>query len=103
MLPSILQNSGWPDYRSLMGVREEAGTVPAVGLVTALPEEYAALGIVLKNLENVAVPGDPNLYARGSVVTPDGPLDVVATQLIRPGNNMAAASTAALLSSFPSI
>jgi nucleoside phosphorylase len=76
---------------------------PLVGLVTALPEEFAAVRVFLPDAADAPVRGDPNLYVRATVHAPGGDVSVVATQLVRPGNNVATASAAALLSVFPSI
>ncbi len=76
---------------------------PVVGLITALPEEFAAVRIFLDSAIDTVVPGDPNLYLRSTLRTPRGSLPVVVSQLVRPGNNVAAAMCSALLAGFPSV
>jgi nucleoside phosphorylase len=70
---------------------------PLVGLVTALPEEFAAVRLMADPAGSQEFPGDPNVYLRATVPTQRGDLSVVIAQVIKPGNNSADGLATALL------
>ncbi|MCM3921036.1 BN6_48550 family protein [Frankia sp. AiPs1] len=82
---------------------EPGRSAPVVGLITALPEEFAAVRLFLDTGTDLVLPDDPNLYLRSDLRTPRGLLPVVVSQLTRPGNNVAAAMCSALLAGFPTV
>jgi len=85
---------------------EETGAAsPEFGIVTALPEEFAAMRELIDDPEPVTVAGDVNDYVAGTVPSPDRdrPHGVVLTLLGETGNDAAAAACANLLRSFPSV
>lgn len=79
-----------------------------IGVVTALPEEFAAFREMLTNPLTRKPPGDPNAYAVGAVpAVRDGDEIgehlVVLTQLKRMGTLSAASAATNLMRSFPSV
>lgn len=77
---------------------------PAVGLVTAIPEEFVAMRALLDDSKETHVPGDVATYVRGTLPSRDDPgHDVVLTQLGATAPNAMADGCAHLIRSFPSI
>jgi len=76
-----------------------------IGIVTALPREFAAVRMMLDEECVSPVSGDPNDYVVGTIPSVDGSGQhlVVVTLLKEIGNNSAAAAAAHLLRSFPSV
>ncbi|WP_425615147.1 hypothetical protein NA78x_005044 [Anatilimnocola sp. NA78] len=76
-----------------------------IGIVTALPKEFAAMRAMLDEERDLSIAGDPNTYVLGSIPAPDnkGSHVVVVTMLKEMGNNSAAAAATHLLRSFPSV
>ncbi|MFE7656907.1 tetratricopeptide repeat protein [Streptomyces bottropensis] len=76
------------------------------GVITALPEEFAAMEAMLEDVQSVPPIGlDKSDYVEGSVPAVDGTgqHSVVVTLLKKPANNSAAVAATDLLRSFPSI
>ena len=78
---------------------------PTIGIVTALPEEYAAMRALIDNPQPVWIRGDRGHYVRGSVPieSSDQFHSVVLTLLSDTGNTNASEAVAHLIRSFPSI
>lgn len=78
---------------------------PVLGLVTALPEEYAAMASLIDGAEECSVAGDPADYVRGTMPSAAHrrPHHVVLTLLTETGTNWAANGVANMLRSFESI
>lgn len=74
-----------------------------LGIVTALPEEYAAVKTLLENVSPFPVSADPNDYVVGTIPAKDGSgaHTVALTLLKTPGNSSAAATATHLIRSFP--
>jgi len=88
--------------------RESAGlsAEPVFGIVTALPEEFAAVRAVLDNPRGPqTVAGDRAQYVLGTLPSRDDdrPHEIVLTLLGDTGNSAAAESCANLIRSFPSV
>jgi len=77
----------------------------SVGIVTALPKEFAAVRKMFEEEEHYSVNNDPNDYVLGTIPMVDsrGVNLVVATLLKEMGNNSAAAAATHLLRSFPTV
>lgn len=78
---------------------------PTFGIVTALPEEFAAMRSFIENPKRTNIDGDRADYVRGTLPScdQDGPHPVVLTMLGDTGNDAAASSCANLLRSFRSV
>lgn len=79
---------------------------PTIAIVTALPEEFAAVQSVLDDVQRAHLDiEDPHIYMIGTVPIRDGAgrHTVVATILSDMGNNLAASGVTHLLRSFPTI
>jgi nucleoside phosphorylase/NTP pyrophosphatase (non-canonical NTP hydrolase) len=76
-----------------------------IGIVTALPKEFAAMRMMLDEEISNPIAGDPNDYYVGTIPTDDGTGShlVVVTLLKEMGNNSAAAAATHLLRSFPTV
>lgn len=79
-----------------------------VGIVTALPKEFAAVSAMIDNADVYpALPGDPNIYCVGTIPALSSESNikhhVVVTQLVKMGNNSAASVASDLLRSFPDV
>jgi len=87
------------------GTYAGAGSTPAVGIITAMPEEYAAMAALLDETDEKNIDGDDAVYLAGTVPSADGdrPHAVVLTVLGGTANNDAAAQVAHLVRSFPSV
>ena len=105
----------WPLLK--LAVLPEDNTLPAslggvlrtesirIGIVTALPKEFAAMRAMLDEHKEKRVADDPNHYAIGTIPTSDGTRHhtVVLTLLKDLGNNSASIGTTHLIRSFPSV
>lgn len=79
---------------------------PVFGIVTALPEEFAAVSVLLDNARSPStMAGDRAQYVLGTMPSRDEqrPHEVVLTLLGDTGNTAAAESCANLIRSFPSV
>ena len=76
-----------------------------IGIVTALPKEFAAIRTMLEEERRSPIAGDPNDYVLGTIPAKDGSgFHIVAVTLLKEmGNNSAAATASHLLRSFPTI
>ncbi len=76
-----------------------------IGIVTALPKEFAAMRLMLDEQSWNPIAGDPNDYVVGSIPSVDGSgIHLVAVTLLKEiGNNSAAAAATHLLRSFPAV
>ena len=87
--------------------RESEGLRPTIGILTALPLEFAAMELMLDNCRSYQVPtprGGHEDYNLGEVVGADGsPHLVVVALLPEMGNNSAAISAMTLLHHFPDV
>jgi nucleoside phosphorylase/NTP pyrophosphatase (non-canonical NTP hydrolase) len=96
-----------PDDRSLparLGSLIRAQSV-RIGIVTALPKEFAAMRMMLDEEAPMAKTGDPNDYVLGRIQSTVSGIDhlVVVTLLKEIGNNSAASAATNLLRSFPKV
>lgn len=76
---------------------------PRIGIVTALPKEFAAMKVMLESPQDCPQEGDPNAYVLGTISGKHGTHTIVATLLPHMGNNSAAVICAYLLRSFPTV
>lgn len=79
---------------------------PTIGIITALPKEYAAVNALLENSGDYEVPGDGagRRYRLGTTpAARDGQHEVVLSLAIGMGNNFAATQATLLLEHFPSV
>ncbi|MEJ3749551.1 hypothetical protein WEI85_40615 [Actinomycetes bacterium KLBMP 9797] len=86
--------------------RDGSSPGPVFGIVTALPEEFAAVRAVLDDAgQPRTVAGDRALYVLGTMPSRDDdrPHEVVLTLLGDTGNSAAAEACANLIRSFPSV
>jgi nucleoside phosphorylase len=86
--------------------RPAAGPAPTIGIVTALPEELAAMRALVDGLDDaVDVPKDRAPYEAGVLPAKNSsrPHRVVLTMLGETGNDAAAAACAHLIRSFPTV
>ncbi|MET7402098.1 CATRA conflict system CASPASE/TPR repeat-associated protein [Dactylosporangium sp. NPDC005572] len=85
--------------------RADQRATPTIGLVTALPEEFAAMLTLLDRAVEAPVARDRAAYRRGTVPSADParPHEVVLTLLGETGNDAAAHAAAHLVRSFPSV
>ena len=79
-----------------------------IGIVTVLPEEFAAMRAMLNSSGTRRAPADPNTYVVGSIPVlrdgkPHGAHKVALTELKRAGTENAATAAANLLRSFPGV
>lgn len=74
-----------------------------IGVVTAIPEEYAAMAELLDDSQDESIPQDRSYYTTGSVESnrPGRPHRVVLTLLPEAGNQTAATACTNLIRSFP--
>jgi nucleoside phosphorylase len=79
--------------------------VPVFGIITALPEEFAAMRALIDGPERVNIPGDRADYVLGTApsLDPARPHRVVVSLLGATGNSAAAESCANLIRSFESV
>jgi nucleoside phosphorylase len=76
-----------------------------IGIITALPKEFAAMRIVMQNSKRIFVPKDPNEYVIGDIATLDnsGILKVAVVLLKKTANIAAGVATANLCRTFTNI
>jgi len=76
-----------------------------IGLVTALPVEWAALQLMIEDAVPVDVDGDPSLYLHGTMPSrvPGRLHHVIAVRQVIDGNRSAAVVSTRLASSFPNL
>nr|WP_221382614.1 CATRA conflict system CASPASE/TPR repeat-associated protein [Actinoplanes polyasparticus] len=96
------------DRRHTARSRAHAATYdgqPTIGLVTALPQEFAAMSALLDNPADKPIKGDRAMYRLGTLPSadPNRPHEVVLTLLAETGNDAAAYGGAHLVRSFPSV
>lgn len=79
--------------------------VPTFGIVTALPEEFAAMRALMDDTNRLSVAGDRADYVVGSLpsLDADHPHQIVLTLLGETGNNYAAEACANLVRSFGTV
>jgi nucleoside phosphorylase len=79
--------------------------VPTLGIVTALPVEFAAMHALLDRPWPYPVADDPADYAVGTLPSPDPdrPHTVVLTRAVEPGGAATAAACAGLIRSFRTV
>lgn len=89
----------------LFGLIRDLNKSYQIGIVTALPKEYAAVKAMLDETKDYIVPGDPNIYVIGTIPALPGNKKhlIVATLLVKMGNNSAANAATNLLRSFPGV
>lgn len=96
----------WPAAQGQSGRRgAQADDSPTAGIVTALPEEYAAVRALLDSPAPLAALGDRASYVSGTVPSTDRDLPhrVVVTLLSEAGNDAAATACTNLIRSYPSV
>ncbi len=79
---------------------------PTIGIITALPKEYAAFNILLKNKnDKYKVPGfgAGRRYCLGEILTEEGNKHNLVLVIVGMGNNIAATRASLLLEHFPNI
>lgn len=78
---------------------------PTIGIITALPKEYAAVDVLLENSRDYVVPGPGagRRYRLGTVSVANSGQHSLVLSLADIGNNIAAARATLLLEHFPSI
>lgn len=76
-----------------------------IGVITALPKEFAAMRMMLDEEVQISAAGDPNDYVLGRIQSKVGYHDhlVVVTLLKEIGNNSAASAVTNMLRSFPQV
>src|SRR5215208_238792 len=76
-----------------------------IGIITALPKEFAAMRLMLDEQSWNPIAGDPNDYVVGTIPSLDGDgVHLVAVTLLKEmGNNSAATAATHMLRSFPSV
>ncbi|NES21332.1 MAG: hypothetical protein F6K41_20970 [Symploca sp. SIO3E6] len=90
---------------STLPISENSERKPNIGIITALPQEYAAVKQILENTKNISFPGQggSRQYLLGDVPTHDEGKHTVALCLAAMGNNMAAIRASVLLKHFPDL
>ncbi|NEP62821.1 MAG: 5'-methylthioadenosine/S-adenosylhomocysteine nucleosidase [Symploca sp. SIO2G7] len=90
---------------STLAMSENSESKPNIGIITALPQEYAAVRKILENTKNKSFPGQGggNRYLLGDVSTKDKGKHTVALCLAAMGNNIAAIRASVLLKHFPDL
>jgi nucleoside phosphorylase/NTP pyrophosphatase (non-canonical NTP hydrolase) len=99
---AVIPNDG--TLQSTLGAALRAQSVK-IGIITALPKEFAAMLCMLDEHENVAVANDPNDYVLGRIPSVSGGSDhMVAVTLQKEiGTNGAASAATNLMRSFPNV
>lgn len=79
--------------------------IPTIGICTALPKEYAAVEVLLKNVRSYVVEGrgSGRRYLIGEIPASNGSTHTVVLGLADQGNNSAATRVTLLLEHFPSV
>ncbi len=100
-------NAGLLPASSLATSKEGRGmSLPRVGIITALPEEYDGMRLMMKNEKRhrTSGPGGGHEYMLGEIPSlREGTHQVVLAQTMRMGNNSAAIRASKMLLDFPSI
>ena len=80
-------------------------SIPKVGIITALPKEYAAVRVLLKNSKKYQSPGKGagRRYLLGELPAKDGGKHIVVLALADVGNNLASSRASQLIEHFPSV
>ena len=80
-------------------------TKPTIGIITALPKEYAAVKRILENTQDISFSGQGGgrRYILGEVFTNDEGKHTVVLCLAGMGNNIAAIRASFLLNYFPEL
>jgi nucleoside phosphorylase len=78
---------------------------PSIGIITALPHEYAAVKVLLHGQREVFVPGrgTGRRYTLGHVPAANGTHTIALTLLVDMGNNSAAIRATQMIDVFPSV
>jgi nucleoside phosphorylase/HEAT repeat protein len=79
---------------------------PTIGIITALPKEYAAVNVLLENKnDKYKIPGygAGRQYCLGETPTEEGSKHNLVLAMVDMGNNMAAARASLLLEHFPNV
>lgn len=78
---------------------------PSIGIITALPKEYVAVGALLERAKNHSVPGKGagRSYRIGEIPATDGKHSIALALLQDKGNNSAATRATRLLDHFPTV
>ncbi|MCX5247832.1 5'-methylthioadenosine/S-adenosylhomocysteine nucleosidase [Streptomyces sp. NBC_00201] len=79
---------------------------PLFGIVTALPQEFQAMKVMLDSPSRIRpIQGDPNIYHIGKIesISTKGAHSIVLAQLTGPGNNLSSIAATHLMRSFPSV
>ncbi|PSB01627.1 phosphorylase family protein [Merismopedia glauca] len=99
---AINQSSTQPAISSMS---QSSQKTPTVGIITALPKEFAAMRRLLDNQEEIHIPGvgAGRRYVRGEVSGRNGGKHDVMLCLAAMGNNNAAIRSSLLLEHFPEI
>src|SRR5712691_9082220 len=87
-------------------ISAHAEAAPTIGILTALPKEYAAVEVLLQNTKEVSVQGERGIrrYTLGEVpLTHGGKLSIVLALLPTMGTNMAGIWAGHLLDCFPQV
>ena len=90
------------DYTRLRDLSQKK---PTIGIITALPKEYAAVKKILENTKEISSPGQGagRRYLLGKVSTSDEGKHTVVLCLASMGNNIAAIRASLLLNHFPDL
>ncbi|NET56146.1 MAG: TIR domain-containing protein [Symploca sp. SIO2E6] len=85
--------------------QSDSKTKPKIGIITALPKEYAAVNKILENTKDISFPGQGagRRYLLGEVPTSDEGKHTVVLCLASMGNNIAAIRASLLLNHFPDL
>jgi Nucleoside phosphorylase len=81
-------------------------TKPTIGVITALPEEYAAVNILLENKnDKYKIPGSGagRRYCLGEILSEEGKKHSIVLEMIGMGNNIASTKASLLLEHFPNV
>ena len=80
---------------------------PTIGIITALPEEYTAVKVILDNIKTYSTSSTgsrgPRTYEIGQIPAPSSKVHNIVLCMVGMGNNMAASRTTLLLEDFPNI
>ncbi|MBE7551044.1 MAG: 5'-methylthioadenosine/S-adenosylhomocysteine nucleosidase [Anaerolineales bacterium] len=94
-----------PEVKSGMSKSINTLILPTIGIITALPKEYAAVKVLLENGRDHVVGGSGagRRYCLGMIPAQNGGQHPVVLSLAEMGNNIAAARATLLLEHFPSV
>ncbi|NET56796.1 MAG: 5'-methylthioadenosine/S-adenosylhomocysteine nucleosidase [Symploca sp. SIO2E6] len=99
------KNNQLDNQASTLSMSECSERKPNIGIITALPQEYAAVKQILENTQEKSFPGKggSRRYLLGDVPTNDEGKHTVALCLAAKGNNRAAIRASVLLEHFPNL